>query len=68
MVLIDTSWSWCQGKNQRVWLADDESKITADFDADSAVGSMIFVIATGNTWMKNTQGKWQKCGSTEVIA
>ena len=50
-----------------MWIADDESCITADFDTDSAAGSTIIVIATSSTWMKNSTGKWQKVGTTEVI-
>ena len=45
----------------------EETGITADFDAEGAEGSIILVISTEATYMKNTQGKWQKCGSTEVI-
>ena len=67
MKLIGREWSACLGKYQNMWLADDETGITADFDADGAEGSSIFVISTEATYMKNTQGKWQKCGTTEVI-
>jgi len=34
---------------------------------DSAEGSVIIVISTRSTYMKNTAGKWQKVGTTEVI-
>jgi hypothetical protein len=54
-------------KYEHTWVADDESKLTAGFDPDCAVGSMILVISTGDTYIKNTEGKWQKVGTTEVL-
>ena len=68
MELIEREWNPYLCKYQNVWLADDESSITAEFDADSADGSIIVVISTSSTWIKNTQGKWQKVGTTEVKA
>lgn len=68
MKLINRKWNTFVGKYENTWLADDETGITADFDAEGAEGSIILVISTEATYMKNTQGKWQKCGSTEVIA
>jgi hypothetical protein len=68
MKLIDRKWNPVLGKYENTWLADDESGITADFDTESAEGSVILVISTEATWMKNTSGKWQKSGTTEVIA
>ena len=53
-------------KFENTWLADDEYSITSDFDAEGAEISTILVIATGNVWVKNTQGKWQKLGTNEV--
>ena len=67
MKLINRDWSACMCKYMNMWLADEESQITADFDPEGAEGSTIIVIATESTYMKNTQGKWQKCGTTEVI-
>ena len=67
MKLVGSEWNPYLGLCQNMWIADDESSITADFDATSAVGSSIFVISTEATYMKNTVGKWQKCGTTEVI-
>ena len=67
MKLIGRKWNAYLSKYENTWLADDESGITADFDPDSAEGSIILVIATEATYMKNTQGKWQMSGSTEVI-
>lgn len=67
MKLIDRKWNAFAGKYENTWLADDETGITAGFDPDGAEGSIILVISTETTYMKNTQGKWQKCGCTEVI-
>lgn len=66
MKLIDIMRAPDLERYTKTWLADDASEITADFDPDSAEGSAIFVIATGDTWMKNTKCQWQKVGSTEV--
>ena len=67
MKLIDREWNAYLGKYQNMWLANDDSNITADFDPDSATGSIIFVISSQSTYMKNCSGKWQKCGTSEVI-
>lgn len=67
MKLIASEWNPYLNSYEHVWLADDESAITADFDSDGAEGSMIIVISTSSTWMKNTQGKWQKVGTSEVF-
>lgn len=67
MKLIDREWNPYLNKYQNMWLADDESGISAGFDPEGAAGSVIMVISTQATWMKNSQGKWQKCGTTEVI-
>jgi hypothetical protein len=67
MKLIDRKWNAFLEKYENTWLADQESSITANFDSECAEGSIILVIATGAVWMKNTQCKWQKCGSNEVI-
>lgn len=68
MELINREWTPYLDKYTNTWLADDETSLTADFDPDSACGSMILVISTGDVYIKNTQGKWQKSGTTEVIA
>lgn len=67
MILIEREYNAFLDKYTNTWLADDESGITADFDPDGAPGSIILVISTQTTYMKNTEGKWQKLGSTEVI-
>lgn len=68
MKLIEREWNICMCRYTNVWLADNEDGITADFDPESAAGSTIIVISTASTWMKNSQGKWQKVGTTEVVA
>ena len=67
MKLINREWNAHLNKYQNMWLADDESAITSGFDADSAEGSVIIVISTQATWIKNSTGKWQKCGTSEVV-
>lgn len=67
MKLIESRWNYGQGKAERTWLADTEGELTAAFDPDSASGSSVFVISAGTAYMKNTQGKWQKIGTEEVI-
>lgn len=67
MKLIDRKWNAFLNKYENTWLADDETQIPANFGADCAEGSCILVISAGATYMLNTQGKWQLCGSTEVI-
>ena len=67
MKLIEKRWNCCLAQYEHTWLADDESALTADFDPDSAVGSIVMVIATESVWIKNTDGKWQKPGTTEVL-
>lgn len=66
MILINCEWNSCKA-HINTWLADDASQITADFDPKSAPGSTILVIATGDIYMKNCAGKWQKFGTSEVI-
>lgn len=68
MKLISYAWEPCLGKCQNTYLADTPDEITADCFGDCGCGSMILVISTGDTYIKNTQGKWQKFGSDEVIA
>ena len=68
MALIEHEYNAYLDKYVNVWVADDLSELSADFDSDSAPSSMIIVISTQETYMKNTSGKWQKLGSSEVIA
>ena len=67
MKLIDQKYNVHLGKYEKTWLADAVEEITADFDPDSAAGSSIMVISTGDFYMKNTVDKWQKVGTTEVV-
>jgi hypothetical protein len=65
--LIGQEYNNCLDKVQNMWLSDDGSDITSNFDPDGAIGSTIIVISTQSVYMKNTVGKWQKCGSKEVL-
>ena len=67
MKLIDRVWNAHLNKYENTWLADDESQIKPDFDTEGAEGSVIMVISTQSAYMKNCEGKWQKCGTTEVV-
>ena len=67
MKLIEQKWNPHLSKYERTWIADTAEELTASHDPDSATGSAVLVIATGETWMKNTVDKWQKVGTTEVI-
>ncbi len=68
MKLIKSTWNAHQSKYERQYIANDESEITADFDPDSADGSTILCVSTGNVFIKNADSKWQKFGTTEVIS
>lgn len=68
MILIESKWNPILEKYTHGWLANDESGITADFDPNGAAGSTIIVISTASTYIKNADGKWQKVGTTEVVA
>lgn len=67
MKLINCKWNVCEQKHEHTWLSDNGNDIPANFDPDCASGSVILVISTGESYMKNTQGNWQKIGSTEVV-
>ena len=67
MKLIEREWNEFLNKYQHMWIADTDSEITPGFDPEAAEGSMIIVIASNSTYMKNSVGKWQKCGTEEVI-
>lgn len=68
MELVKSEWNPFTGGYTKDWIADDESQLTADFDPDSNPGSTVYVIATKAVFMKNSQRKWQKVGTTEVVA
>ena len=67
MKLIECEWNPHLRKYTHTWIADTASELTADFDPECACGSVVLVIATGDSYMKNTADKWQKIGTTEVI-
>jgi hypothetical protein len=67
MKLIDKKWNPYLSQHESEWIIDTEEELTAGFAPDCACGSFAFVISTGNGYMKNSVGKWQKIGSTEVI-
>ena len=67
MKLIDRTWNSYLGKYEHTWLADSEMDIPDNFDPESAEGSVIMVIFPQVIYMKNTKGKWQKMGSSEVL-
>lgn len=67
MVLLEQTLAEYPDKYRRLWQADDESLITADFDSGSAAGSKIVVLSTKAVFTKNSKGQWQKDGTTEVI-
>ena len=59
-----------QDKADYTFLADSVADIPADMNErypDAAVGSTIIVIEIGAMIVKNTKGKWQKFGTSEVI-
>lgn len=67
MKIIDREYNALQDKPTYTVLADTASEITADVYPECAVGSMIIVVGTKDIYIKNTEGKWQKYGTTEVI-
>ena len=68
MKLIDCKWNAHLNKPQTTYLANTLAEVKLDkVDANSAEGSIIIVISENVSYMKNTVGKWQKIGGTEVI-
>jgi hypothetical protein len=67
MKITEREYNPVQDKATYVIIADNESEITANAYPECAVGSQILVISTGVVYIKNTAGKWQKYGTTEVI-
>ena len=67
MKLIEQNWNPHLSKYEKTWLANTDDNLTANFDPDCAEGSIIMVIGSGSTYMKNADGKWQKYGTTEVL-
>lgn len=67
MKLIEQTWNPHLNKYEKTWLANTDADLSTDFDPDCAEGSLIMVIASGSTYMKNADGKWQKYGTAEVL-
>lgn len=63
----NNEWNPFVGGYSRDWIADDEDQLSAGFDPESNPGSTIYVISTKQVYIKNSQRKWQLCGSTEVL-
>lgn len=69
MVLIDRKFNAYQDKYENTYLANDAADVAvSEVDENSATGSVIMVVGSGAVYIKNTEGKWQKSGSTEVLA
>lgn len=67
MKMIEEKWNSTIGKYERTFLANSEEEVNTGLCGECAEGSCILVISTGNTYMKNASGKWQKMGTTEVL-
>ena len=65
--LIQQEYSNPQREWMNSWLADTPEDLTPDFDPKGASGSSVVVISTKDVYIKNSQGKWQKVGTTEVV-
>ena len=65
---INTSYDMTNNAITRDWIADTPAGITAAFDEESSPGSTLLIISTKDLYVKNSQGKWQKAGTTEVLA
>lgn len=69
MVIIERAWNTAQCKWELTYLANTAADVVvSELDPDCAIGSSILVISSGAMYIKNTEGKWQKSGSTEVLA
>lgn len=69
MVIIDRKANAAQNAFELTYLANTPADVVvSELDPDCAIGSSILVISSGAMYIKNTEGKWQKSGSTEVLA
>lgn len=69
MIVIEKRWNSLLQAHELTYLANTAADVViGDLDPNCAAGSVILVIETEDAYMKNTQGKWQKLGTTEVIA
>lgn len=66
--LISREWNAHLEKYENTYLADSERDVTADCGEGCAEGSTILCVGNATAYIKNTQGKWQKLGSEEVIS
>lgn len=53
-------------KYECTYLCNNANEIAADFATECAIGSTILCV-TGDVFIKNTEGKWQKFNTSEVI-
>lgn len=65
--LVESTFNWILNGYIKTWLADSKDDFSSDFDPESAPGSSILVIETKEVFVKNTEGKWQKFGTSEVL-
>lgn len=65
--LVESTFNWILNGYIKTWLADSLDDISSDFDPESVSGSSIVVIETKEVFVKNTEGKWQKFGTSEVL-
>ena len=69
MVLIDARWNMAQNVQELTYLANTAADIDVSaLSPTCAIGSAILVVGDGSMYIKNTDGAWQKSGSTEVLA
>lgn len=68
MIVIDKRWNTLLQAHEITYLANTAADVdVSELDQNCAAGSAILVIATESVWIKNTEGKWQKSGTTEVL-
>lgn len=65
--LVESTFNWILNGYIKTWLADSLDDVSSDFDPESVAGSSIVVIETKEVFVKNTEGKWQKFGTSEVL-
>ena len=70
MKLIDRQYNRFSDRNTDTFLANKVEDIPANINEqypNSCAGSMIIVIESGAVYIKNTEAKWQKFGTSEVL-
>lgn len=69
MILIDRKVNVTQSTFDMTFLANTAEDVDLSMvPEDCAIGSAILVVSEGAMYIKNTEGEWQKSGSTEVLA